>query len=53
MKKPDGFIMAKLGEKECVIENIRRKVTCANQDDFSDILFLQLKEVEGGNLKCL
>ena len=45
--KPDDFITASVGEKEYVIQNIRRVPTHANIDDGVTHLTLQLKECEG------
>ena len=49
LNKPDGFITAMVGEKEYVIENIRRVPTHANCDDSVMHWTLQLAEC-GGNI---
>lgn len=47
--KPDDFITATIGEKEYVIENVKRVPTHVNVDDGVTHLTLQLKEC-GGNI---
>ena len=49
--KPDDFITASVGEKEYVIQNIRRVPTHANIDDGVTHLTLQLKECEGNVIR--
>lgn len=52
LNKPDGFIVATLGEKEGIIEDIRRVAAYSNYDDSSMYWELNIKECEG-NLKRL
>lgn len=33
LNKPDGFLVVNVGDKEYLVENIQRKLTCANRDD--------------------
>ena len=49
--KPDDFITASVGEKEYVIQNIRRVPTHANIDDGVMHWTLQLKECEGNIIR--
>ena len=45
--RPDDFITATIGEKEYIIERIKRVATHANKDDSVTHLTLQLRECEG------
>lgn len=49
--KPDGFIMARIGEEEYVIESIQRVATHANVDDGVMHLVLNLRDGGKGNIK--
>lgn len=51
MNKPDSFITAIIGEKEYVIENIKRIATHANIDDCVTHLALNLRDCGNGNIK--
>ena len=51
LSKPDGFITAMLGEKEYVIESIRRVATHANIDDSVMNWSLILRDCGQGNIK--
>ena len=52
LNKPDGFITISIGEKEYMIDKIRRTFTCANYDD-SNIYFTLVANTEcEGNIKC-
>ena len=51
LNKPDGFIIATLGEKEYVIENIKRISTYANIDDSIINWTLNLRSCGEGNIK--
>lgn len=50
MSKPDGFIFAKNGEEEYVIDSIRRIPTHANIDDTVMHWALNLCKAEKGNI---
>lgn len=52
LNKPDGFIVVTLGEKEGIIEDIRRVAAYSNYDDSSMYWALNIRECEG-NLKRL
>lgn len=47
LNKPDGFIVATIGEKEGIVEDIKRVATCSNYDDSSLYWALNIKECEG------
>lgn len=49
--KSDDFITASVGEKEYVIQSVRRVPTHANIDDGVTHLTLQLKECEGNIIR--
>ena len=49
--KPDDFITASIGEKEYVIQNVKRVPTHANIDDGVTHLTLQLRECEGNMIR--
>lgn len=49
--KPDDFITASIGEKEYVIQNVKRVPTHVNIDDGVTHLTLQLKECEGNIIR--
>ena len=49
--KPDDFITASIGEKEYVIQNVKRIPTHANIDDGVTHLTLQLRECEGNIIR--
>lgn len=51
LNKPDSFITAIIGEKEYVIENIKRIATHANVDDSVTHLALNLRDGGEGNIK--
>ena len=51
LSKPDAFLVAQDGEREYVVENIRRIGTYANPDDKTMYISLQLKECNGENIK--
>ena len=51
LKRPDAFLVAQDGEKEYIVENIRRMGTYANSDDITMYISLQLKECNGKNIK--
>ena len=51
LSKPDSFISAADGNKEFVIENIKRVPTQANNDDIVMHLILNLRECGNGNIK--
>ena len=50
MSKPDGFIIAANGEKEYVIDGIRRVATHANCDDTVMHWVLNLCDSSEGNI---
>ena len=49
--RPDDFVTATIGEKEYVIEKIKRVATHANIDDNVTHLTLQLRECEGNIIR--
>lgn len=51
MSKPDGFLVASNGEKEFVIENMRKVSTHANIDDSVLYWTLNLRDCKDGNIK--
>ena len=51
LDRPDAFLIAQDGEKEYIVESIRRIGTYANSDDMSMYISLQLKECNGENIK--
>lgn len=51
LDKPDAFLVAQDGEKEYVVESIRRMGTYANSDDMTMYISLQLKACNGENIK--
>ena len=51
LNKPDSFITAIIGEKEYVIENIKRIATHANVDDSVTHWVLNLRDGGDGNIK--
>ena len=51
LDKPDAFLVAQNGEKEYIVESIRRMGTYANSDDITMYISLQLKECNGENIK--
>lgn len=51
LNKPDGFLVATDGDKEFVIDNIRKVSTHANADDSVLYWTLHLRECESGNIK--
>lgn len=51
LNKPDSFITAIIGEKEYVIENIKRIATHANVDDSVSHWVLNLRDGGQGNIK--
>ncbi len=51
LNKPDGFIFAKNGEIDYVIENIQRISTNANMDDGLVYWILNLRNGGSGNIK--
>lgn len=50
LSKPDGFLSATMGEKEGIVESIRRASTEGNWDDTSLYWTLNIKECRG-NIK--
>lgn len=50
LSKPDGFLSATMGEKEGIVESIRRTSTHGNWDDTSLYWTLNIKECRG-NIK--
>ena len=53
LNKPDGFITISIGEKEYMIDKIRRKPTYANIDDTNTYLTLIINvECEGNIKRC-
>lgn len=50
LSKPDGFITATIGEVEYVIDNTKRIVTHANQDDGIMHWTLILRDSGNGNV---
>ena len=51
LNRPDAFVVAQDGEREYIIESIRRVGTYANSDDMTMYISLQLKECNGENIK--
>ena len=51
LSKPDGFIVARNGEEEFVIESIQRVATHANVDDGVMHWVLNLRDGGKGNIK--
>lgn len=51
LNRPNSFIVARVGQKEYIIDSIHRIGTYANSDDMSIYLALQLKECNGENIK--
>lgn len=51
LRKPDGFLIARNGEEEYVIESIQRVFTHANIDDSVTHWVLNLRDGGQGNLK--
>lgn len=51
LSKPDGFITATLGNREYIIESIRRIATHANWDDTVSNWTLNLRDYGQGNMK--
>ena len=51
MNKPDGFIVATLGEDEYVINDLKRTFTHANIDDSVTHWSLNLRDGGRGNIK--
>ena len=51
LSKSDGFITATLGDKEYIIESIRRITTHANIDDSVTNWTLNLRDGGQGNIK--
>lgn len=51
LSKPDGFITATLGNREYIIESIRRIATHANWDDTVTNWTLNLRDYGQGNMK--
>lgn len=51
LNKPDSFLAATNGDKEFVIENIRKISTQANIDDSVSYWVLNLRECTNGNIK--
>ena len=51
LNRPDAFVVAQDGEREYIIESIRRMGTYANTDDMTMYISLQLKECDGENIK--
>ena len=49
--RPDDFVTATIGEKEYVIENVKRIPTHINVDDGITHLTLKLKECEGNIIR--
>ena len=49
--KKDDFITATIGEREYVIQNVKRIPTHANIDDGVTHLTLQLRECEGNIIR--
>ena len=49
--KPDDFITASVGDKEYIIQSVKRVPTHANIDDGVTHLALQLKECEGNIIR--
>lgn len=51
LKKPNGFITATHGEKELIIDNVKRVSNYANSDDSSTYWTLNVRDGGGGNIK--
>ena len=51
LNKPDSFITAIIGEKEYVVDGIKRIATHANIDDSVTHLALNLRDGGDGNIK--
>ena len=51
LNKPDCFLVATFGDKEGVVEDIRRISNCSNYDDTSMYLSLNIRECNCGNIK--
>lgn len=51
LSKPDGSLVAADGDKEFVIDNIRKVLTQANIDDSVSYWMLHLRECGNGNIK--
>ena len=51
LSKPDGFLLAKLEDKEYVIDNLRRTITCANIDDSVCHWVINLRDGGDGYIK--
>ena len=51
LSKPDGFLAAKFGEKEGIVESFGRASTEVNWDDISLYWTLNIKECGNGNLR--
>lgn len=50
LSKPDGFLVVSDGEKEYVIDSLKRQNTHANLDDFVTYWSLRIKEYGQGNI---
>lgn len=51
LKKPNGFITATHGEKELIIDNVKRVSNYANSDDSTTYWTLNVRDGGGGNIK--
>lgn len=51
LSKPDGFLLAKLEDKEYVIDSLRRTFTCANIDDSVCYWIMNLRDGGEGYIK--